>query len=110
MQRSVTTKKPDRKNEYLFVQKKMLGGWDRRGCWVASSAGGVLLHMHLVGQGPAVFAEGAGWVGYIFRLSSLSNVLFFGRRQNKTEILWSWLLNPSRSCQLLPRTSSLSAG
>ena len=27
---------------------------------------GVLLLLHIVGQGPAVLAAGAGWVGYIF--------------------------------------------
>ena len=76
-------------------------------CW------GVLLLLHIVGQGPAVFATGAGWVGYlfyIFHLSSLSNVLPSGRRLNMTEILWFRLLNPDGSCQLLPRTSSLSTG
>ena len=53
-----------------------------------------------VGQGPAVFAAGAGWVGYsfyIFHLSSLSNILSFGRRLNMTEILWFRLLNPNSS-------------
>ena len=74
---------------------------------------GVLLLLHLVGQGPAVFAAGAGRVGYsfyIFHLSSLSNVLSFGRRLNMTEILSFRLLNPNGSCQLLQRTSSLSTG
>ena len=74
---------------------------------------GVLLHLHIVGQGLAVLAAGAGRVGYIFyifHLSSLSNVLLFGRRLNMTEILWFRLLNPNGSCQLLPRTSSLSTG
>ena len=40
---------------------------------------GVLLLLHIVGQGPAVLAEGAGRVGYIFLiflLSSLSNVFW----------------------------------
>ena len=72
---------------------------------------GVLLLLHKVGQAPAVLAAGAGWLGYIlynFRLSSLSNVLSFGRRLNMTEILWFRLLNSNGSCQLLPRTSSLS--
>ena len=54
---------------------------------------GVLLLLHIVGQGPAVLAAGAGRVGYIFFLyfssisSSISNVLTFGRRLNMTEIL-----------------------
>ena len=48
---------------------------------------GVLLLLHIVGQGPAVLAAGAGWVGYIFHLSSISNVLSFGRLLNMTEIL-----------------------
>ena len=72
---------------------------------------GVLLLLHIVGQGPAVLAAGAGRVGYIFfysfHLSSLSNVLSFGRRLNMTEILWFRLLNPNGSCQLLPRTTCL---
>ena len=42
---------------------------------------GVLLLLHIVGQGPAVFAAGTGRVGYIFyifHLSSLSIVLSLG--------------------------------
>ena len=73
----------------------------------------ILLLLHIVRQGPAGLAAGAGWVGYIFyifHLSSLSNVLSFGRWLNMTEILWFQLLNPNGSCQLLPRTSSLSTG
>ena len=40
---------------------------------------GVLLLLHIVGQGPAVLAAGAVRVGFIFlfHLSSISNVLFF---------------------------------
>ena len=68
---------------------------------------GVLLLLHIVGQGLAVLAAGAGRVGYIFHLSSLSNALSFG---NMTVILRFRLLNPNGSCQLLPRTSSLSTG
>ena len=70
---------------------------------------GVLLLLHIVGQGPAVFATGAEWVGYIFyifHLSSLSDVLTFGRRLNMTEILWFRLLNPNGSfnyCRGCPR-------
>ena len=45
-----------------------------------------------------------------FHLSSLSNVLSFGRRLNMTEILWFRLLIPNGSCQLLLRMSSLSTG
>ena len=77
---------------------------------------GILLLLHIVGQGPVVLVAGAGRVGYIyiyiffFHLSSLFNVLSFGRWLNMTEILWFWLLNPSGSCQLLPRTSSISTG
>ena len=71
---------------------------------------GVLLLLHIVGQGPAVLAAGAGRVGYIYFSSSPSNVLSFGRRLNMTEILWFRLLNPNGSCQLLPRTSSFSTG
>ena len=71
---------------------------------------GILLLLHIVGQGPAVLAAGAGRVGYFFHLSSISNVLSFGRRLNMTEILWFRLLDPNGSCQLLPGTSSLSTG
>ena len=60
---------------------------------------GVMLLLQLVGQGPTVLAAGAGWVGSIFHcifhLSSLSNVLSFGRQLNMTEILWFRLLNPN---------------
>ena len=59
---------------------------------------GVLLLLHIVGQGPAVLAVGAergAYIFYIFHLSSLSNVLSFGRRLNLTEILWFRLLNPN---------------
>ena len=74
---------------------------------------GVLLLLHIVGQEPAVFAAGAGRVGYIFyilHLSPLSNALPFGRRLNMTEILWIRLLKANGSCQLLPRKSSLRTG
>ena len=58
----------------------MLGSFQSRG---------VLLLLRTVGQGPAVIAAVAGRVGYIFffHLSSISNVLSFGRRLNMTEIL-----------------------
>ena len=64
---------------------------------------GVLLLLHIVGQGPAVLAAGAGRVGYIFfiHLPSLSNVLSFGRRLNMTEILLFRLLNPNGSPRLV---------
>ena len=51
---------------------------------------GVLLLLHIVGQGPAMLAAGARRVGYrfcIFHLSSICNVMSFGRRLNMTEIL-----------------------
>ena len=73
----------------------------------------LLLHIHTVGQGPAVLAAGAGrmdYIFYIFHLPSLSNVLSFGRLLNMTEILWFRLLNLNGSCQLMPRTSSRSTG
>ena len=41
---------------------------------------GILLFLHIVGQGPAVLGAVGGRMGYIFHLSSLSNVLSFGRR------------------------------
>ena len=74
---------------------------------------GVLLLLHIVGQGSAVLAAGVGWVGYIFyifHLSSLSSVLSFGRQLYMSEILWFWLLSPNGSSQLLPRTFSLNSG
>ena len=71
----------------------------------------ILLLLYIVEQGPAVLAAGAGQVFYIFfYLSSLSNVLSFGRWLNMIEILWFQLLNLNGSCHLLPRTSSLSTG
>ena len=53
-----------------------------------------------------------GWAIFFifFYMSSLSNVLSFGRHLNMTEIVWLWLLNSNDSCQSLPRTSSLSTG
>ena len=71
--------------------------------------------LHIVGQGPAVLAAGAGRLDYIFyiyifHLSSVSNGLTFWRRLNMTEIVWFRLLNPNGSCQLLPWTSSLITG
>ena len=38
---------------------------------------GVLLLWHMVGQGPAVIAAGAGWVGYIFCFKSRLSYLPF---------------------------------
>ena len=73
-------------------------------CW------SILLLLHIVGQGPAVLAAGAGRVGCIFYLSSLSNVLSFRRWVNMTGIFWFRLLNPNGNCQVLPSTSSLSTG
>ena len=92
------------------IQKSLTLDSDK---FVLGSYRGVLLLLHIVGQEPAVLAAGAGRMGYIFyifHLSSLSNVLSFWRRLNMTEILWFRLLNPNGSCQLLPRTSSLSTG
>ena len=60
---------------------------------------GVLLLLHIVGQGPDVLAAGAGRVGYIFyifHLSSLFNILPFGRQLNKTEILSVSAVKPQR--------------
>ena len=93
---------------YMVIGLKLVVGW----AMVLGSFQclGVLLLLHIVGKGPAVLAAGAwrvGYIFYIFHLSSLSNVLSFGRRLNMTEILWFRLLNPNGSCQLLPMTSSL---
>ena len=57
---------------------------------------GVLLLLHIVGQGPAVLAA-MFWTGGLYFLhfsSTLSNVLSFGRWLNMTEIDWFQLLNP----------------
>ena len=101
---------------HVLVTIVHLGGWVGLG-WAMVLGSfqclGALLLLHIVGQGHAVLAADAGRVGfifYIFHLSSLSDVLSFGRWLNMTEILWFWLLNPNGSCQLLPRTSSLSTG
>ena len=72
------------------VKFYFLGGW--AGMVLGSfQCRGVLLLLHIVEQGPAVLAAGTGWVGYIFfyifHLSSISNVLSFGRQLNITEIL-----------------------
>ena len=95
----------------ICTKNFILGGWAGWWCWVASSARASCCILHIVGQGPAVLAAGEGQVGYIFfytfHLSSLSNVLSFGRRLNMTEIL---LFNANGSCQLLPRTSSIRTG
>ena len=76
-------------------------------CW------GILLLLHIVGQGPAVLAAGMGWVAIFFiffiNLPFLMS-MSFGRQLNMTEILWFRLLNPNSNCQLLLRTSSLSTG
>ena len=69
-----------------------------------------MLLLHIIGQGPAMLAAGGGRLGYIFHLSSLPHFPPVGRRLNMTEILWFRLLNLNGSCQLLPRTSSLSTG
>ena len=89
------------------------GGLARRWCWApvpgrpatdAYSRAKACCACSRCGTGGLYF------VFYIFHLSSLSNVLSFGRRLNMSEILWFLLLNPNGSCQLLPRTSSLSTG
>ena len=51
---------------------------------VASSAGDVLLLLHIVGQR---LAADAGRVGNIFHLSFISNVLSLGRRLTMKELL-----------------------
>ena len=76
-------------------------------CW------GVLLLLHIVEQGPAELAAGAGRVGYIlyiFHLCPFSNVLTFGRLLNMTEILWFRLLVSVvvSYCRGRPRVEGLS--
>ena len=75
---------------------------------------GVLLLWHMVGQGPAVLSAGAGWVGFFcvcffFHLVYpifLLQCLICWETAGHSEILWSRLLQPSGSCQLLPGTCS----
>ena len=44
-----------------------LSGWLGRAMVLGSfQCRGVILLWHMVGQGPAVLAAGAGWVGYVF--------------------------------------------
>ena len=75
----------------------------------------VLLLSHMVGQGPAVPAADAGrGTVFIFFSSRLSYLPFliprlFGGGWT-SEILWSRLLSPSGSYQLLPEVCSLSTG
>ena len=70
----------------LVLYPFYVGRW----CWVAYSAvAGVLLLWHMVGQGPAALATGAGRIGFFFSsffflissiLSSFSNASYLGRR------------------------------
>ena len=99
---------------------KVLSGWLGRAMVLGSfqCRGGLLLS-HMVGQGPAVLAAGAGQVGCFYVvvffffissiLSSFSNASSVGTAGH-SEILWSRLLSPSGSCQLLPEACSLSTG
>ena len=48
------------------AMRRISDGWLGRAMVLDSfQCRGVLLHWHMVGQGPAVFAAGAGWVGYV---------------------------------------------
>ena len=51
---------------------------------------------------------GTGWLYFFIFFIYLPFLI--GRPLNMTEIVWFRLLNPNSSCQLLPRTSSLSTG
>ena len=52
-----------------------------------------MMLLHIVGQGPAVLAAGAGQVAAIFFIFfHLHFLMSFGRRLNMTEILWFRLL------------------
>ena len=72
-------------------------GWLGRAMVLGSfQCQGVLLLWHMVGQGPAVLAAGAGrvgcFLGFVFLssiLSSFSNASSLGRTAGHTEILWS---------------------
>ena len=50
---------------YMYIRGLLKNsGWLGR----AMVLGSVLLLWHMVGQGPAVLAAGAGWVGYVLFL------------------------------------------
>ena len=73
-----------------FLIPGLSGGWGWAMVLGSFKCRGVLLLLHIVGQGPALLAAVAGRVGYIFyvfHLSTISNVLSFGRQLIMTEIL-----------------------
>ena len=91
----------------------IMGGWVGRWCWVASSAKCPATVAYSTARACCAcsrYGTGGLLSFYIFYLSSLSNVLPFGRQLNMTKILWFRLLNPNDSCQLQPRASSFSTG
>ena len=57
----------DAGDDNAFTSCKKKNGWLGRAMVLGSfQCRGVLLLRHMVGQGPAVLAAGAGWVGYVF--------------------------------------------
>ena len=55
-----------RRLKWSFSRTQLLAGWLGWAMVLGSfQCRGVLLLLHIVGQGPAVLAAGAGWVGYI---------------------------------------------
>ena len=62
---------------------KRTSGWLGRAMVLGSfKCRGILLLWHVVGQGPAVLAAGAGWVGYLIYvfISSILSSFSVGRR------------------------------
>ena len=49
---------------------------------------GVLLLWHIAGQGPAVLATGAGWVGYLLYISFHLVYPILARRSGKLQVPW----------------------
>ena len=71
-----------------------LRGWLDRAMVLGSfQCRGVLLLWHMVGQGPAVRAAGAGWVGYVlFFFIGLSEPEFYGDLVYKFKKIVSWVV------------------
>ena len=61
-------------NTYAANMREWLGGAMVLGSFKCR---GVLLHLHIVGQGPAVLAAGAGWVGVCFFVVVVVVFVFF---------------------------------
>ena len=81
---------------HLLITLLTRNGWLGRAMVLGNfQSRGVQLLWHMVGQGPAVLAAGAGWVVFVLFffissiLSSFSNELVSLKTTGQTEILWS---------------------